>query len=369
MRADARILRVALFTLLLAPMLPIQAGADPAADCPTGFGLLNAVKAEIRSQAKEYWASEARPFVNAIFGRGESAAFLRSEKFKRLPESAKSALTRAYDCAGGAACLAAHGVKLGFAPAYVLWDTATISTKVMMAAPKSSGIKLVAMPASIVYKNAPYVVGYTALTAMGWNIPALLHERSSTYATEIEQVIPRERPFRPDELMVVVNPVGDASFSQATRWFVERAGKQGGLDSSRVVTLTVSDPEDLIRQLGALREKGRIRELVVAAHGAPGKFDFKGGGALDFNPVRLVDSSGELNQKKLEELRPQIEKWAPDLFAEDARINLFSCEVSRGKDGVQFVKSMGGMLLKSGGTIIASPRDVTISPIVRRGGT
>ena len=332
----------------------------------------------MKSRASEHWKREIAPIVEFLKSdRSDAEAVLNNKMLNRLPVPAKQALKKSYRCFDFAYCLAEKGIRTSFAPAFVLWDGVRIPPvmlgKTLMLARKSNRSvekvkEILIMPAELIYKNVPYAVGYSAMTVAGYNVPSILRDRGTTFINELDQAVPPGEPFKKDELMVVVLPVGAAELAKkGSDFFVNQRTRYHQLDDSQVVTMTVSTPEEMLQKLGQLQKRGRIKEVVLTSHGSKGNFDLRSGGIEDIvQPWKWFDSRGEVNQKALGRLRPFVEEWPKDLFAEDARINLVSCQVAKSEKGTLFVKNLAGLVLQNGGTFIASPRSVLADPYTTR---
>ncbi|MCM2279734.1 MAG: DUF4347 domain-containing protein [Oligoflexia bacterium] len=303
--------------------------------------------------------------------------FLNGKKERpELPDAelADELAAKIRSCGAAAACLAGHGIRLSYSPAFVIWDGfRSLGTMMVKSATAKNPTpeqvrKILIMPTEVVYRNAPHLIGYSALTAAGWNVPDLLRQSSTATIQDLDRALSEGEPeggepFREGELMAIVVPEGDQEIAKQPISYFTKQAERRKLQASGVVPLVVSSPEDFVEKLGALRQKGRIRELVVVAHGSPGSFNFKSGGAKDIvRPSSWLEQGGELNRASLERLRPSIERWPGDLFASDARINLVSCKVARGEKGEALVQELAGVLLRNGGTFVASSRSVDANP-------
>ncbi|NUM89629.1 MAG: DUF4347 domain-containing protein [Bdellovibrionales bacterium] len=355
------VLRV--FALLSLAQFPsAEAGGEAA--CEGSYAQL------VAENARAYWREEFSPLLTMGRPLQFDSEKLNAELISKLPKGAQTALALSARCADVGICLAVHGARLGFSPVFLLWDSVRVpstmafkTAKGLLKKETDSPRQILAMPMEIIYENAPYLAGYSALTAVGWNIPGIFREKGTTLIPEMETAVPGPE-FSREDLLVFVNPVGAlASARAASDYFTKLRTQDGKLSKERIVHLEISKPEELIQKLGTLREKGRIRELVIISHGSPGSFNFQSSGIGDLaNPKKLLDTSGDFDGDALKRLGPAMAAWPKDLFAEDARIQLISCRVAAGRDGKKFVENMAGVMLQNGGTFIASPRSIFSDP-------
>lgn len=328
----------------------------------------------LKESASKYWKGELRPLLDLANSKSPGAGRAFNGKIlSKIPEPVQKGLITSARCANASICLAEQGIKVGFAPAFLVWDTVKTPPLMLYKSAKAVGAdsvsrefkKILILPASVVYKNTPYLVGYSTLAAAGYSLPHVLDDSSKTLLSELDQAMPQGEPLKQDELLVFVHPAGASELSREVSQSLasQRVGKGVVSSYSQIVNITVSTPEELVRRLSELRRKGRIKELVMMAHGASGEFDFKSSGLADIvHPSKIFDSSGSFNQESLDRLKPEIRKWPADLFAANARVNLVSCKVAKGRDGKLFVSDLAGMLLQHGGTFVASPRSVSGNP-------
>jgi len=162
-----------------------------------------------------------------------------------------------------------------------------------------------------------------------------------------------------------------------------------GEDADIDYVLTPKNPDELFTQLQQLSERTgeNISHLVIAGHGYGDypaiKFSETPLNADDLDQEKLQDqvtmwrrviedrkAKGKDFSKPLaylNEARKQLEKlqeWQEtDVMSPGAKIVLINCETAKTEQGKKFVKDLGGILMKKGGQLFASEKDVVIDDL------
>lgn len=215
----------------------------------------------------------------------------------------------------------------------------------------TSGEKLYRVPFRLIREDGAAAVGYFGLFAAGY-APLEIY-LGDVVGVDHDQ-LDSDDYFKTPNGGVVVGMNGVTS---GERYFHSADYMTGAAqaDGKNVFQQKVQSPEEMFRDLVEIyKDHGPIGQIVIAAHGAPGKISI-GGTKLDADWVRS---------------RPWLFANLPkDLLKPDAKIILISCNTAQGfrsnsKGAENDLKTIFGPLLKNGGTIVASTRYV--NPDIKR---
>lgn len=257
-----------------------------------------------------------------------------------------------------------QSLHVAFAPPSVIYQTlkSTYLVNRAISRGETNRFRYLFIPMDVAVRKSPHVIAYAALAVAGVNVPFEL-EKKKVYKDDFDKVRPVNIPLGKDEIVVFITTPDDSDSDEFMRSMRIAYITQGQGD--RIYNIQEDDPKVIFQKLGELRTQGRIKDIHWFGHGSPGELDMKSAGLNDISSPKKLwkklwsgDKSGEVSQATLPELQKIADRWPNDLFAPDARITLYSCDVAKGEKGDQFLKGLGAITFQNGGTLFASSKSV-----------
>lgn len=208
---------------------------------------------------------------------------------------------------------------------------------------------------SIIPTSLPHLTLYAALTASGINLPMAIEEATpSTYLSDFQEVVGQQLSLHPNEMIVFLAPAPgtDVVFDH----WIEQT--QAAFDAqlppgvpSPLRIIRENNSQTALAKLAELRNEGQIEQMVIAAHGSPGRVNLEARSLNDevFRNIPGRQSNGLINAEQI-----RSANIPPDLFTADARLIIAGCSAARGEKGEQLLQACHAHLMHGNGIVAGS---------------
>lgn len=112
-----------------------------------------------------------------------------------------------------------------------------------------------------------------------------------------------------------------------------------------------SNARSALEKLADLRREGQIEQMVIAAHGSPGRVNLEARSLTDEVSRSLLSLLSRRGDGIIDANEILAAKIPADLFTSDARVMIAGCSAARGEKGAEFLQVCHAQLMQGRGVV------------------